>query len=190
MSARQSLAPFSDPQLGLMRGGAGVGSAHDNSKVRAAFPTVKASEVRQEAGLSSGGRQLFGVEILPVDEHELVAELLASGAGGRGWWRRRTSTKSTLFNHSFRDAYGSAWRVTTDGAPVFAYAPLAGIRLPACPRGRLVCDARPGIPPRRAPFVFRRQLRGGGAGDDRPARARRLLTERYGVRNSATWLPE
>lgn len=82
----------------------------------------------------AGGRRLFGVEISPVSERDLVTELLAPverGAGARLVVTMNLDHVVNLrINSAFRDAYRSAWRVTIDGAPVFAYARLAGVRVP------------------------------------------------------------
>ncbi|WP_162888087.1 WecB/TagA/CpsF family glycosyltransferase [Sphingomonas mesophila] len=115
---------------------------------------TKASEVRQVSEPVRANRPLFGVEISVVAERELVAELLAPIPRGSG--ARLVATMNLdhvvnlRINPAFRDAYRSAWRVTIDGAPVFAYARLAGVRVPERVPGAdlfatLVPMFRPGV---------------------------------------------
>ena len=111
-----------------------VFEAVDRSTLHGAYPMVKASAVRQCGPPSSNGRHLFGVGISPVTETDLVAELLAPVEPGAGARLVATMNLDHVVNlrtnRAFREAYRSAWRVTIDGAPVFAYARLSGVRVP------------------------------------------------------------
>ena len=79
-------------------------------------------------------RPLFGAPISPVTEEDLIRELLAPAERGSGARLVVTMNLDHVvnlrLNGRFRTAYQSAWRVTIDGAPVFAYARFAGVQVP------------------------------------------------------------
>jgi len=79
--------------------------------------------------------RLFGLRISRQSEDELLAELLDGQAAGTGPQLLATVNLDHVVNLRknvrFRDAYAWAWRVTIDGAPVFAYAVARGVAPPA-----------------------------------------------------------
>jgi len=89
---------------------------------------------RPEGGRGSP-RRLFGLEISEQSEDQLLAELLAPPEAGCGPQLVATLNLDHVVNlrrnARFREAYGWAWRVTIDGAPVFGYARSRGVSAPA-----------------------------------------------------------
>lgn len=79
-------------------------------------------------------RPLFGALVSPVTEEGLIRELVAPAERGSGARLVVTMNLDHVvklrLNDRFRRAYQSAWRVTIDGAPVFAYARLVGVQVP------------------------------------------------------------
>ena len=89
---------------------------------------------RSKRGAIRVKRRLFGAPISPVTEESLIRELVAPAERGSGARLVVTMNLDHVvnlrLNDRFRTAYQSAWRVTIDGAPVFAYARLAGVHVP------------------------------------------------------------
>lgn len=77
-------------------------------------------------------RRVFGLPNYPHSQQELIAEIHEPGQSGAA---RLVATVNVdhvvmLRTHTrFQDAYRSAWRITADGAPVYAYARAVGLPL-------------------------------------------------------------
>jgi N-acetylglucosaminyldiphosphoundecaprenol N-acetyl-beta-D-mannosaminyltransferase len=92
-------------------------------------------EGRPSAEGRRGARRLFGFEVSPQTQEQLLAELLEKQVPGTGPQLVVTANLDHVVklrrNALFREAYAWAWRVTVDGAPVQAYARLKGVAPPA-----------------------------------------------------------
>lgn len=74
-------------------------------------------------------RRVFGLTIYPLSQQDLVREILADSGheGARLVATVNVDHVVTLrTDATFRNAYGWAWRITADGAPVYVYAKTVG----------------------------------------------------------------
>ena len=114
--------------------------AHVDNKLINRVRMNKVSAKRNETGFpdrcpSAGSNIIFGVEISRLRSHDLVAMMTqtpyTSGDGVRLVVTMNVDHVVQLRrNAAFKMAYSRAWAVTIDGAPVFAYSQLRGLRIP------------------------------------------------------------
>lgn len=75
-------------------------------------------------------RRVFGLPIYPHSHQELIAEILEPGQSGAARLVVTVNVDHVVTlrtDTQFQDAYRSAWRITADGAPVYACARAVGL---------------------------------------------------------------
>jgi N-acetylglucosaminyldiphosphoundecaprenol N-acetyl-beta-D-mannosaminyltransferase len=92
------------------------------------------AESAQTSEQSTPSKRLFGLIISQKSADQLLSELLGLPTRGAGPRLLATVNLDHVVNlrksERFREAYAWAWRVTIDGAPVFAYARMRGVAPP------------------------------------------------------------
>jgi exopolysaccharide biosynthesis WecB/TagA/CpsF family protein len=120
-----------------------------------------------EPRASSGARSLFGARISPLSRTELVGRMSDAPPVGGGAQLLVTMNLDHVVrlqkNPAFRTAYDRAWTVTIDGAPVWLYSKLKGLRVGRCTGSDLIAELVPALRPgEHRPFFVVSSDRVGG----------------------------
>lgn len=94
---------------------------------------MEEAENMPDGRLRPDHRRVFGLDISPLGQTELIEELLTPPGPGSGAKLLATVNVDHIatlrVDPRFRSAYAHAWRITADGTPVYLYARAMGVPL-------------------------------------------------------------